>query len=100
MTTKESPRSVEDTVSRLFESAVGQVEVGRVVGAVLGLLPAADNRPAVVVESAGEALRERLAVAPELPLAVADAHLVHATNASIVGVELVVRPVGRVASND
>src|SRR5205814_697167 len=43
---------------------------------------------------------ERLALPPESPLAVADAHLVDAADAALVRVQLEVGPVGRVASDD
>src|SRR5207302_2260950 len=61
---------------------------------------AAHDRVAAVLEPAGEALGEGLALAPEPPLAVADAHPVDAADASIIGVQLVVGPVCRVASHD
>src|SRR5215211_6734627 len=83
-----------------FDLSVDQVEVGLVVRAVLRLLPAAGDRVPLVLEPAGEALGEGRALAPEPPLAVADAHLVDAADASIVGVELVVAPVRGVASHD
>jgi hypothetical protein len=78
---------------------VNEIEVGAVVGAVFGDLPASGDRVPVVAEGRCEALGERLALPPELPLAVADA-LVDAANAALVGVQLEVRPVGRVASDD
>src|SRR5262249_21735478 len=78
---------------------VGEFEVGRVVRAVLGDLPAPGNPPAAVLEPPGETLRERLALAPEPPLATTDAHLVDPADAAIVGIELVVGPVGCIAAD-
>src|SRR6185436_5374676 len=85
---------------RVDDPAVDEVEVGRVVGAVFGDLPASGDRVPVVADGRGEALGERLALAPELPLAVADAHLVDTADAALVRVQLEVRPVGRIASDD
>src|SRR4051794_23490020 len=82
------------------DPSVDQVEVRLVVRAVLGLLPPADDPVATVLEPAREALGEGRALAPELPLAVADAHLVDAADAAIVRVELVAGPVGGVAPHD
>src|SRR2546428_468270 len=82
------------------DSPVDEIEVGPVVGAVFGGLPASGDRVPVVAEGCWEALGERLALSPELPLPVADAHLVDAADAAHVGVQLEVRPVGRIASDD
>src|SRR5436190_18887640 len=79
---------------------VDQIEVGLEVHAVLRLLPAAGDRVATVLEPAGEALGKGFALAPEPPFAIADAHLVDAADAPVVGIELVVGPVRRVASHD
>src|SRR5919106_1150033 len=65
-------------------SAEDKVEVGRVVGAVFGDLPAPGDRVPVIAERRCEALGERLALPPELPLAVADAHLIDAADAALV----------------
>jgi hypothetical protein len=60
------------------------------------------QRPVIVFPSslkvAVKHLGERLALPPELPLAVADGHLVDAADAAFVGVQLEVRPVGRGAT--
>src|SRR5215210_1842771 len=85
---------------RLPGLAVGEVEVGLPRQPVRRLLPAAGDRVAVIADRCGEALRERLALAPELPLPFSDAHLVDSADAALVGVELEVGPVGGVASND
>ena len=65
---------------------------------------AISQRPVIVFPSspkvAVKALGERLALPPELPLAVADAHPVDAADAARIGVQLEVRPVGRIASDD
>jgi len=47
-----------------LDLSIDQVEVGLVVLAGLGLLPTTDDRISVVLEPAGEALREGLAGAP------------------------------------
>src|SRR5215208_6270712 len=83
----------------LAQSAVDQIEVG-LPAVSLVVLPAALDLVAVVADGRGEALVERLALAPQLPLAVADAHLVDAANVPVVAVELVVAAVGRVAAVD
>jgi hypothetical protein len=70
------------------------------------LLPSSafSQRPALVLPSslivAVKRWGERVAFAPELPLAVADAHLIDTADAAIVGVELEVGPVRRVAADD
>src|SRR5215213_7948104 len=81
---------------RLAQSAVDQIEVG-LPAVSLVVLPVALDLVAVVADGRGEALVERLALAPQLPLAVADAHLVDAANVPVVAVELVVAAVGGVA---
>src|SRR6266550_2107777 len=63
-------------------------------------VPPTGDRVSVVAEGCREALGEGLALPPELPLAVADAHLVDAADAALVGVELEVRSVSRIASDD
>src|SRR5262249_37505451 len=88
------PRAAE-----LRDAPKDQVEVGLPAGAVLGGLPAALDRVAVPRDGRGEALGERLAVAPQLPHTVADAHLVNAADVPLVGVELEVAAVGGVASD-
>src|SRR5215203_3595330 len=84
---------------RLAQSAVDQIEVG-LPAVSLVVLPTALDPVAVLADGRGEALVERLALAPELPLAVADAHLVDAADVPVVGVELVVAAVGGVAAVD
>ena len=83
-----------------IDPKVGQVEVGGVMGAVLGLLPRTVDAPAVGPDDPGEALRKRLTLAPEPPRAIADAHLIHACHAPIIGVQLNVGSVGRIAPDD
>src|SRR5829696_75402 len=84
---------------RLAQSAVDQIEVG-LPAVSLVVLPTALDFVAVLADGRGEALVERLALAPELPLAVADAHLVDAADVPIVCVELVVAAVGGVTAVD
>src|ERR687895_1092303 len=79
---------------------VGKVKIGLPGAAVRRLLPAAGDRVAIITDRRAEALRERFALAPELPLPVSDAHLVDAADAALVGVELEVGPVRGVASHD
>src|ERR671917_1503405 len=86
--------------TRLPDLTVGEVEIGLPRGPVRCLLPAARDGVAVVADGRGEALRERLALAPELPPPVPDAHLVDPADAAFVGVELEVGPVRGVASHD
>src|SRR5918995_1231526 len=86
--------------TRLPGLAVGEVKVGLPRAAVRRLLPAAGDGVAVIADRRGEALRERCALAPELPLPVSDAHLVDAADAALVGVELEVGPVRGVAPHD
>src|SRR5215208_1732506 len=94
------PSTASERDTRLPDLAVGEVEVGLPRAAVRRLLPAAGDRVAVIADRRGEALRERFALAPELPLPVSDAHLVDAADAAVVGVELEVGPVRGVASHD
>src|SRR5262245_55664392 len=82
----------------LLDLGVDQVEVGLPAVALVELPAPLDPVP-VLRDPGCEALGEGLAVAPELPLAVADAHLVDAADIPIVGVELVVGAVGRVAAH-
>src|SRR5919202_5446125 len=92
--------SKKRTNAGLPDLAVGEVKVGLPRAAVRRLLPAAGDRVAVIADRPGKALRERFALAPELPLLVSDAHLVDAADAAVVGVELEVGPVGGVASHN
>src|SRR5919202_6883520 len=92
--------SKKQTNARLPDLAVGKVKVGLPRAAVRRLLPAARNRVALIADRRGKALRERFALAPEVPLPVSDAHLVDAADAALVGVELEVGPVRGVASHD
>src|SRR5262245_47875306 len=82
------------------DSAEYEVEVGRVVSAAFGDLPASGDGVAIVAEGRGAALGERLALPPELPLAVVDTHLVDPADAALVGVQLEVPAIGRIASDD
>src|ERR671911_397635 len=84
----------------LPDLTVGKVKVGLPRQPVRRLLPAAGDRVAVITDRRAEALRERFALAPELPLPVSDAHLVDAADAALVGVELEVGPVRGVTSHD
>src|SRR5215211_6460544 len=84
---------------RLAQSAVDQIEVG-LPAVSLVVLPATLDFVAVLADGRDETLVERLALAPQFPLAVADAHLVDAADVPVVGVELVVAAVGRVAAVD
>src|SRR5918993_2612933 len=93
-----STASVRDT--RLPDLTVGKVKVGLPGVPVRRLLPAAHDGLAVIADRRTEALRERFALAPELPPPVCDAHLVDAADAALVGVELEVGSVGCVASHD
>src|SRR5207247_7608099 len=83
----------------LRDFCVDQVEIGLPAVALVEL-PAPLDPVAVVADAGGEALIERRALAPELPLAVADAHLVDAADVPLVGVELVIGTVGGVAAVD
>src|SRR5215210_9050906 len=93
------PRVTMHDTRRLAQSAVDQVEVG-FPAVSLVVLPAALDFVAVLADGRGEALVERLALAPQLPLAVADAHLVDAADVPVVGVELVVAAVAGAAAVD
>src|SRR3712207_6467548 len=86
--------------ARLPDPAVGEVEIGLPPAPVRRLLPAARDRVTVVADRRREALRERYALATELPPPVPDAHLVDAADAALVGVELEVGPVRGVAAHD
>src|SRR5687767_13156790 len=77
-----------------------QIEVDFEVLAVLGQLPLPQDRVTAIREPTGEALRERFAAAPELPLALSDAHFVDAAYASCVRVELIVGAVRSVTPHD
>src|SRR5215217_1207628 len=94
------PPIAPEPVTRLPDLAVGEVEVGLPRQPIRRLLPAAGDRVAVIAYRRAEALRERLALAPELPLPFCDAHLVDPADAALVGVELEVGPVRGVASHD
>src|ERR671915_1350663 len=94
------PSTASERDTRLPGLAVGEVKVGLPRAAVRRLLPATSDRVAVIADRRGEALRERCALAPELPLPVSDAHLVDAAYAAVVGVELEVGPVRGVAAHD
>src|SRR5919107_6222672 len=86
--------------TRLPGLAVGEFEIGLPRQPVRRLLPAAHDGLAVVADRRAEALRERFALAPELPPPLSDAHLVDAADAALVGVELEVGPICCVASHD
>src|SRR6202042_228547 len=86
--------------NHLFDADVRQIEVGRVVDAVVGPLPAAGDPPSAVLEPAGEPLRERGALAPQLPLGVVDAHPVDTAHAAIIRVQLVIGAIAGVAAHD
>src|SRR5215216_5123401 len=92
--------STKQTNTRLPDLAVGKVKVGLPRVPVRRLLPAAGDRVAVIADRRSEALRERLALAPESPLPVFDAHLVDTADTALVGVELEVGTVRGVASHD
>src|SRR5215210_1484055 len=94
------PSTASERDTRLPDLAVGEVKVGLPRAALRRLLPAASDRVAVIADRRTETLRERCALAPELPLPVSDAHLVDAADAALVRVELEVGPVGGVASHD
>src|SRR5918993_3511793 len=87
------PSTASERDTRLPDLTVGKVKVGLPRAAVRRLLPAAGDRVAVLADRRGEALRERCALTPELPLPVSDAHLVDAADAALVGIELEVGPV-------
>src|SRR5204862_6398831 len=84
----------------LRDPGVGHVEVGLPVLAGPRQLPAAGDHRAVGAEGPGEALRERRALSLQRPLAGAKTHLVDATDPAVVGVELDVGSVRRVAADD
>src|SRR5215210_1596347 len=86
--------------TRLPGLAVGEVEIGLPRQPVRCLLPAAHDGLAVIADRRAEALRERFALAPELPPPLSDAHLVDTAYAALVGVKLEVGPIGCVASHD
>src|ERR1700722_15105197 len=90
------------SVHSLFRGhvAIGEMEIDREVEAVLGLLPAADDRVAVSADGADESLRERMALSLERPLVAVKTHLVDAADSAVVGVELHERLIGAVASDD
>src|SRR5580698_7023600 len=68
--------------------AVHQIEVGRVAVAVLGLLPATGDGVSVFTDGGDETLIEWRALPPELPLAIADGHLIDPTHAPLVRIKL------------
>src|SRR5947209_18805924 len=80
---------------RSDDAFVGQKEIVLVRGTVMSDLPLALNRVAIVAEAAGEALgkvqwREVVLLAQQSPLAVEEAHLIHANDAARVEVMLAV----------
>src|SRR5688572_331472 len=83
----------------LAHPGVDQVEIGLPAVSFV-VLPAALDLVAVLADGRSEALVEGLALAPELPLALADAHLVDAADVPVVCVELVVGAVGGIAAVD
>src|SRR4029450_7232568 len=84
----------------LADLGVGEVEVGRPGPAVLCELPTPADPPAVGAEGAAEALREVLAVPPQPPHAVGDAHLVDPLDAARVEVVLAEAFAGPVGADD
>src|SRR5215207_7151071 len=94
------PSTASDRDTRLPDLAVGEIEVGLPRRPIHRLLPAPHDGLAVIADRRAEALRERFALAPELPPPVSDAHLVDAADAALVGVELEVGPVRGIASHD
>src|SRR5215218_1149837 len=95
-----SSKPLSACLSRLPGLAVGEVEIGLPRATIRRLLPAAHDGLAVIADRRAEALRERFALAPELPPPVSDAHLVDAADAALVGVKLEVGPIGCVATHD
>src|SRR5215212_9983282 len=95
-----SSKPLSACLSRLPGLAVGEVEIGLPREPVRRLLPAAYDGLAVIADRRAEALRERFALAPELPPPVSDTHLVDTADAAIVGVKLEVGPIGCITSHD
>src|ERR1700678_1912817 len=79
--------------------AVDQIEIGPVAVAVLGLLPATGDGVSVFTDGGDETLSEWRACPPELPLAIADGHLIDPTHAALVRIKLEVGPIGCVAAH-